>query len=198
MRLSANKTATLGLKCIGEASTSYPSLSKDEHERCGIDPQLPSGTEYAKAGKDPRLFPAAQLPLLSKKSGDAIGLYSYPAPTPLEPHVRPSPAKMAGDARKLDLVTHQPTSSVQPSLQNAMQPNRISHQPAPSVQPSISKKQEGISKPNPKPRRIAKTVRLSPPTVQEDTSEKDQDANIFDRTALRDWFWEHKGLSLDI
>lgn len=177
MRLSENKTATLGLKCIGKASTSYPSLSRDEHERCGSDPQLPSGTECAKAGPDPRLFPAAQLPWLSKKPGDAIAVFTYPAPTPLGLHMRPSPPAMAGDAMELDPVTHRPASSVQPSL---------------------PKKQEGIPKPNPKPRRTAKTVRLSPPTVQEDTSKEDQDANIFNRTALRDWFWEHKGLRLDI
>lgn len=200
MRLSENRTATLGLKCIGEASTSYPSLNKDEHERCGIDPQLPSGTGYAKAGDDPRFFPVAQLPLLSIKPGDAMRLYSYPAPTPLEPRLQPSPPKLAGDVIELDLVTHRPTSSVQqPSLRNAMQLKPVSYQPTPSVQPSIPKKQEGTSKPSTKPRRAAKTVRLSPPTVQENISkEEDQDANIFNRTALRDWFWEHRGLSLDI
>ncbi len=200
MRLSGRKTAALGHKCIGEASTDYRSLNKDEHERCGIDPQLSSGTEYGRDGKTPRPRPKAEFPSLPEKVGE--GLQLDPVSHRPAPIVLPSLTEMPGDVTPLDPVPFWPTLIVPPSLskrpEHAMQLDPMPHRPAPSLQPSIPKKQGETPKPIPEPRLSVPTVHPSLPKEQGEALGENQEANIANRTALRDWFWKHKRLSLDI
>jgi len=200
MRLSGRKTAALGHKCIGQASTDYRSLNKDEHERCGIDPQLPSGTEYERDNKNPRPHLKADFPSLPEKLGE--GLHLDPVSHRPAPIVLPSLSEMPGDVTPLDPVPFWPALIVPPSLlkrpEHAMQFDPMPHRPAPSLQPSIPKKQGETLKPIPEPRLSVPTVHPSLPKEQGEALGEDQEANIVNRTALRDWFWKHKGLSLDI
>jgi len=225
MRLSGRKTAALGHKCIGEASTDYRSLNKDEHERCGIDPQLSSGTEYGRDGKTPRPRPKAEFPSLPERLGEGLQLdpgSHRPAPIvlpslsemprdvpPLDPVpfrpaliVPPSLLQRPEHAMQLDPVPHRPTPSIQlPAPKwpaGTMQFDPMPHRPAPSLQPSIPKKQGETPKSIPGPRLSVPTVHPSLPKEQGEALGEDQKTNIVNRTALRDWFWKHKGLSLDI
>jgi len=225
MRLSEKNTTTLGHKCIAEASTGYRSLNKDEHERCGIDPQLPSGTGFERDNKNPRPHLKADFPSLPEKLGE--GLHLDPVSHRPAPIVLPSLSEMPGDvtpsdpvpfwpalivppsllkrpehAMQLDPVPHRPAPSIQlPAPRwpgETMQFDPMPHRPAPSLQPSIPKKQGETPKPIPEPRLSVPTVHPSLPKEQGEAFGEDQEANIVNRTALRDWLWKHKGLSLDI
>jgi len=79
-----------------------------------------------------------------------------------------------------------------------MQLDPVPHQPPPREQPFLRKRQKVTPKIDTQQRRTATVLQPPLSKVQGGALEEDQEASIFNRTALRDWFWEHKGLSLDI
>jgi len=200
MRLAGRRSITPRYEAIGEASTAYLDLKRDEHGRCGIDPQLPSGTECGRDGKNLPLRPKAELESLPKKLGDGLQLDLVPHRPP--PSVLTLLSKRPGDVAQLDPVPQRPAQSIQPSaprgLGDVVKTTKEHYQSTATVQPSLLKKQEDTRKTNLELRPATTVVQPSLPKMQGDALKEDQEANIFNRTALRDWFWEHKGLSLDI